>query len=95
MSYTRFSKLVLVTPTVPRDYRTHSHKVLPKSVAKDLARKNSREESKTTTGTFRCPRCQKFYSMSYSRFGKIGSFGDETYYCLDCIEELGTKFQKL
>lgn len=96
MSYTQYNKLSLINRTIPDDHRSKSHQVLPKHIAQKIARESSSYDAhKKSTGTFRCPNCHKLYSMTFSKFGKVGSFGDETYYCLDCVEVLDQKFIKL
>ena len=77
------------------NYRGSTGRVLPKHVAVTFQREAAIEDSKGHHGNFCCSGCSNYYGLSFGRYGKVGSFGEEQYICLDCIERLGNRFIRL
>lgn len=64
-------------------HRKGRRKVIPRHVIRDMAR----DDVMQGRPCFSCPECHVNYGMRFGRVAKKGVFGEQTHYCLDCIDD--------
>lgn len=74
---------------IPEDDRRPVYKRAGKRriIPRHVIRARARQDFLDGVPGFSCPECLISYALSFGRVAKKGLFGEQTHYCLDCIDD--------
>jgi len=64
----------------------HDSKTKKRVIPRHVIRGWARDDVMLGKPNFSCPSCRVYYGLNFGREAKQGLFGEETLYCLDCID---------